>query len=124
VEKLGLIVPLCHPSHFPVHNGLSTCLKYLTQSANVLSVTQVDLSFQCGAAVGLFLPRSMTCASGLPTLDGNGCGQPLYLLIGASRKCVGGSREHLKAEYVAASLAGQEEPCGLLKKIGHVRDMA
>jgi len=47
-------------------------------------------SFQGGAAVGLFLPRSMTCASGLPALDGNGCGQPLYLLIGASRKCVGG----------------------------------
>jgi len=56
--------------------------------------TQLDLSFQCGAAVGLFFPGSMACAFGLPAFDGNGCGQPLYLLIGTSRKCAGGSREH------------------------------
>ena len=88
MEKLGLIAPLCQASHFPVFDSLSTSLKYLTQSAKILSVaTQVDLSFQCGASVGLFLPRSMACAFGLPAFDGNGCGQPLYLLIGASRKC-------------------------------------
>ena len=97
MEKLGLIAPLCQASHFPIFDWLSTSLKYLTQSANILSVTtQVDLSFQCGAAVGLssFLLRGMACAFWLPALDGNGCGQPLYLLIGASRKCAGGSHEH------------------------------
>jgi len=41
VEKLGLIALLCQASHFPVFDWLSTSLKYLTQSANILSVTQV-----------------------------------------------------------------------------------
>jgi len=60
-----------------------------------LSPTVVQTHYaKCGAAVGLFLPRSMACAFGLPALDGNGCGQPLYLLIGASRKYAGGSHEH------------------------------
>jgi len=69
VEKLGLIAPLRQASHFPVFDWLSTSLKYLTQSANILRVaTQVHLSFQCGAAVGLFLPRSMACAFGGITL--------------------------------------------------------
>jgi len=37
--------------HFPVFDWLLTSLKYLTQSANILSVaTQVYLSFQCWAA--------------------------------------------------------------------------
>jgi len=95
VEKLSLIAPLCQASYFPVFDWLSTSLKYLNHSANILSVaTQVDLSFRCGAAVGLFLPSSMACAFGLPALDGNGCGQPLYILIGASRKYAGGSHEH------------------------------
>jgi len=92
VEKLGLIALLYQSSHFPVFDWLSTSLKYLTQSANILSVaTQVDLSFQCGVTAGFFLPRSMACAIGLPALDGTGCGQPLYLQIGPPRKCAGGS---------------------------------
>ena len=51
VEKLGLIALLCQASHFPVFDWLLTSLTYLTQSANILSVTtQVYLPFQCGAA--------------------------------------------------------------------------
>jgi len=38
-------------SHFPVFDWLSTSLKYLAHSINILS-TQVDLPFQCGTAVG------------------------------------------------------------------------
>ena len=75
VAKFGLIAPLCQASHLSVFDWLSTSLKYLTQSAHVLSVgTQVDLSLTCGTAVGLFLPRSMARAFWLPALDGNGCG--------------------------------------------------
>ena len=75
VEKLGPIAPLCQASHLPVFEWLSASLTYLTQSMHVLSVaTQVDLSFQCGTAVGLFLPRSMARTFWLPALDGNGCG--------------------------------------------------
>jgi len=74
VEKLGLVAPLRQASHFPVFDWLSTSLKYLAQSTNILSVTtQVDLPFQRGAAVGLFLPSSMACAFWLPARDGNGC---------------------------------------------------
>jgi hypothetical protein len=52
-------VPGC--SFLPVLDWLSTSFKYVTHSANLLSVsTQVDLSFQCGITVGLFLPRSMS----------------------------------------------------------------
>jgi len=46
VAKLGLIAPLRQASHFPVFDWLSTSLKYLAQSTNILSVaTQVDLPF-------------------------------------------------------------------------------
>jgi len=46
VEKLGLIAPLRQASHFPGFDWLSTSLKYLAQSTNILSVaTQVDLPF-------------------------------------------------------------------------------
>jgi len=38
---------------------LPTSLKYFTQSANILSVTQVDLSFQCRAAAGFFFRDSL-----------------------------------------------------------------
>jgi len=69
VEKLGLIAPLRQASHFPVFDWLSTSLKYLAQGMNV--ATQVDLPFQCGTAVGLFLPSSMACACNwhYPTAD-------------------------------------------------------
>jgi len=74
VEKFGLIAPLRQASHFPVFDGLSTSLKYLAHSTSIFSVaTQVDLPFQCGTAVGLFLPSSMACALWLPARDGNGC---------------------------------------------------
>jgi len=64
VEKLGLTALLCQTSHFPVFDWLPTSLKN-TQSANIFSVaTQVNLSFQCGAAAGFFLPRSIACAFG------------------------------------------------------------
>ena len=93
--KLGLIALLCQASHFPVFDWLLTSLKYLSQSANILSVaTQVNLSFQCGAAAYFSLPRSIARALGLLALDGNGCGQPLYVLIGPSRECAVGSCEH------------------------------
>jgi len=70
VAKLGLIAPLRQASHFPVFYWLSTSLKYLAQSMHILSITtQVDLPFQCGTAVGLFLPSNMACAFWLP----NGC---------------------------------------------------
>jgi len=62
VEKLGLIALLCQASHFPVFDWLLTSLKYLSQSANMLSVTtQVNLSFQpeCGAAACFFLPSTL-----------------------------------------------------------------
>jgi len=103
--KLGLIAPLCQASHFPVFDWLSTSLKYLAQSSNILSVaTQVDLSFQCGTDVGLLIPSSMARAFWLPALDGNGCGEPLYLLIGASRKCAGGSHEHCDCCHALSQL--------------------
>jgi len=74
VAKLGLIVLLRQASHFPVFDWLSANLKYFAQSMHVLSVaTQVNLPFQCGTPVGLFLPSSMVCALWLPTRDGNGC---------------------------------------------------
>jgi hypothetical protein len=74
VAKFGLIAPLRQASHFPVFDRLSTSLKYFAQSMHVLSVaTQVNLPFQCGTAVGLFLPSSMACALWLPARDGNGC---------------------------------------------------
>jgi len=74
VAKLGLIAPLCQASHFPVFDWLSTSLKYIAQSMHILSVaTQVNLPFQCGTGVGLFLLSSMACALWLPARDGNGC---------------------------------------------------
>jgi len=72
--KFGLIASLRQASHFPVFDRLPTSLKYFAQSMHVLSVaTQVNLPFQCGTAVGLFLPSSMACALWLPARDGNGC---------------------------------------------------
>jgi len=74
MAELGLIAPLRQASHFPVLDLLSTSLKYFAQSMHVLSVaTQVNLPFQYGTAVGLFLPISMAGALWLPTRDGNGC---------------------------------------------------
>jgi len=46
VAKPGLIASLRQASHLPVFDWLSTSLKYLAQSTNILSVaTQVDLPF-------------------------------------------------------------------------------
>jgi len=73
-SKTWPIALLRQASHFPVFDWLSTSLKYLAHSTNILSVTtQVDLPFQCGTAVGLFHPRNMACAFWLPARDGNGC---------------------------------------------------
>ena len=92
VEKLGLIALLCQASHFPVFDWLVITLTYHTKSTYIMSVaTQVYLPFHRGTAPVFFPPGCIARASKLLALDGNGCGQPLYVLIGPSRRCVCGS---------------------------------
>jgi len=70
VEKLDLIALLCQASHFPVFDWLLTSLKYLTQSANILSIApQAHLSCQYGVAAGFFLQGNIARAFGLLALD-------------------------------------------------------
>jgi len=55
VEKFGLIAPLCQASHFPVYDWLSTSLKYLAQSSNILSVTTQTFPSNAGQQLGFFV---------------------------------------------------------------------
>jgi len=74
VEKLDLIAPLIGPvrqaSHFPVFDWLSTSLKYLAQSSNILSV--VSLRWTCpsnaGQLLGLFFREAWHVYLGSPHL--------------------------------------------------------
>jgi len=93
VGKLGLIALLCQASHFPVFDWLVITLTYPTQSTTIPSVAiQVYLPFHRGASP-VFFPPVIARASGLLALDGNGCGQPLYVFISPPRGCDGGSCE-------------------------------
>ena len=90
VEKLGLIGLVCQASHFPVLDWLVITLTYPTKSANILSVaTHVYLPFHRAAAPVFVPPGCIARASGLLAFDGNGCGQPFYVLVGPPPACVG-----------------------------------